>query len=144
MVSVTNKFLPGVNLVHEAALGTMDIVRRMMYREETKKDCFGIFGTVDAWIAYQGKNEYAGKPFSNIRSVVFATGTDLYLVVPANSPIKVYADIKGKRVGVGGSGRTDANMPLFVLEKNAVTKIAFKPYCFVYNEIVQGLQDENL
>ena len=144
MVSVTNRFLPGANLVHEAASGTMDIVRRMMYRESTKKDCFGIFGTVDAWNAYQGKNEYSGKPFSNIRAVVFATGTDLYLVVPANSPIKSYADVKGKRIGMGGPGSTVANTAHFLLEQYGVAKKDFKPYYFTYSETVQGIQDGSL
>ena len=144
MVSVTNRFLPGATLVHEAASGTMDIVRRMMYRETTKKDCFGIFGTVDAWNAYQGKNEYSGKPFSNIRAVVFATSTDLYLVVPADSPIKSYADVKGKRIGMGGPGSTVANTAHFLLEQYGVFKKDFKPYYFTYGETVQGIQDGSL
>jgi TRAP transporter TAXI family solute receptor len=144
MVSVTNRFLPGATLVHEAASGTMDIVRRMMYRDSAKKDCFGIFGTVDAWNAYQGKNEYSGKPFSNIRAVVFAIGTDLYLAVPANSPIKSYADVKGKRIGMGGPGSTVANTAHFLLEQYGVSKKDFKPYYFTYGETVQGIQDGSL
>jgi len=144
MVSVTNRFLPGANLVHEAASGTMDIVRRMMYRESTKKDCFGIFGTVDAWNASQGKNEYSGKPFANIRAVVYATATDLYLVVPGNSPIKSYADVKGRRIGMGGPGSTVANTAHFLLEQYGVAKKDFKPYYFTYSETVQGIQDGSL
>jgi len=144
MVSVTNRFLPGVTLVHEAASGTMDIVRRMMYRDSTKKDCFGIFGTVDAWNAWKGKNEYSGKPFLNLRAVVYATGTDLYLVVPGNSSIKSYADVKGKRIGMGGPGSTVANTAHFLLEQYGVAKKDFKPYYFTYSETVQGIQDGSL
>jgi TRAP transporter TAXI family solute receptor len=144
MVSVTNRFLPGATLVHEAASGTMDIVRRMMYRDSTKKDCFGIFGTVDAWNALQGKNEYSGRPFSNLRAVVYATGTDLYLVVPANSSIKSYADVKGKRIGMGGPGSTVANTAHFLLDQSGVAKKDFKPYYFTYSETVQGIQDGSL
>ena len=54
MVSVTNKYISGTTLVHEATTGTMDIVRRMMQREGMKKPSFGIFGNVDAWNAYKG------------------------------------------------------------------------------------------
>jgi len=144
MVSVTNKYISGITLVHEATTGTMDIVRRMIQREGMKKPSFGIFGNVDAWNAYRGKNEYAGRPFESIRAVVYCLGTDQYFVVPANSPIKSFADAKGKRIGVGGAGSTGANTALFMLEQHGITKNDFKPYFFVYNEIVQGLQDGSL
>ena len=144
MVSVSNKYMTGTSLVHEATTGTMDIVRRMMQRESQKKPCLGIFGNVDAWNAFKGKNEYAGKPFDSVRAIIYCLGTDQYFVVPTNSPIKSYADAKGKRIGVGGAGSTGANTALFGLEQHGVTKTDFKPYYFVYNEIVQGLQDGSL
>ena len=144
MVSVSNKYMTGTSLVHEATTGTMDIVRRMMQRESQKKPCLGIFGNVDAWNAYKGKNEYAGKPFEGVRAIAYCLGTDQYFVVPTNSPIKSYADAKGKRIGVGGAGSTGANTALFMLEQHGVTKADFKPYYFVYNEIVNGLQDGSL
>ena len=144
IVTVTNKYLTDVKLVHEASSGTMDIVRRMMQREATKKDCFGIFGSVDAWRAYKGEGEYAGKPFTNLRAFVFNMGTDLYFVVPGNSPIKSYADAKGKRIGMGGPGSTVANTGLFLFEQHGVKKSDFKPYFFTYKETVEGIQDGSL
>jgi TRAP transporter TAXI family solute receptor len=144
IVSVTNKYLSDVKFVHEACSGTMDIVRRMMMRESQKKDAFGVFGTVDSWRAFKGQGEYAGKPFSGLRAFVFVLPTDVYLVVPANSPIKSYADAKGKRLGVGGPGSTPANTALFLLEQHGVTKENFKPYYYVYKETVEGIQDGSL
>jgi len=144
IVTVTNKYLTDLKLVHEAASGTMDIVRRMMQKESQKKDVFGIFGAVDAWRAYKGEGEYAGKPFTTIRGVVFNMGTDLYFVVPANSPIKSYADAKGKRIAMGGPGSTVANTAHFLLEQHGVQKKDFKPYYFTYKETVEGFQDGSL
>ncbi len=144
IVSVTNRYLPDVKLVHEACTGTMDIVRRMMMREGQKKDAFGIFGTVDSWRASKGEGEYGGKPFSTLRAVVFVLPTDVYFVVPANSPIKSYADVKGKRIGVGGPGSTTANTALFLFEMHGVKKEDFKPYYFVFKEIVEGIQNGSL
>jgi len=144
IVSVTNKHLPDVKLVHEACTGTMDIVRRMMMREGQKKDAFGIFGTVDSWRAFKGEGEYGAKPFSSLRSVVFILPTDVYFVVPANSPIKSYADAKGKRIGVGGAGSTTANTALFLFEMHGVKKEDFKPSYFVFKEIVEGIQNGSL
>ncbi len=144
MISVSNKYIADPKFVHEAATGTMDIVRRMMAREAQKKEAFGIFGTVDAWNAYKGNNEYKGKPFTGLRMVVAVNGTDVYFVVPANSPIKSYADAKGKRLGMGGPGSTPANTAHFLLEQYGVTKKDFKPYYYTYKETVEGIQDGSL
>ena len=54
IVSVSNKYLTDIKLVHEACSGTMDIVRRLMTRDSQKKDAFGVFGTVDSWRALKG------------------------------------------------------------------------------------------
>jgi TRAP transporter TAXI family solute receptor len=144
VISVTNKYITDVKLVHEAATGTMDIVRRMQAREAAKKDALAIYGTPDAWNAYKGNNEYEGKPFTNLRMVVAVNGTDVYLVVPANSPIKSYADVKGKRIGMGGPGSTPANTAHLLLDEHGVTKKDFKPYYYTYKEIVEGVQDGSL
>jgi TRAP transporter TAXI family solute receptor len=144
MVSVENKYVAEPKLVHEAGSGTLDIVRRLMQRESAKKEAFGIFGAVDGWNAYKGNNEYAGKPFTGLRMVVFVMGTDLYFVVPANSPIKTYADAKGKRIGMGGPGSTVANTAHFLLDQHGVTKKDFKPYYYTYREMVEGIQDGSL
>jgi TRAP transporter TAXI family solute receptor len=144
IVSVTNKYLPDAHLVHEATTGTMDMVRRMVQREAEKKPCFAIFGTPDAWKAYKGQDVYAGKPFSELRAVVFVNASDMYLVVPANSPIKSFADVKGKRIGIGGPGSTVATSALLFLQYSGVSKKDFKPYYYTYKESVEGIQDGSL
>lgn len=144
IITVNNKYISETKMVHEATTGTMDIVRRMMARAEAKKDCFSIFGTVDGFRAYKGEGEYSGKAFTTLRHVVFVNGTDLYLVVPANSPIKSYGDVKGKRIGMGGPGSTVANTAHFLFEQHGVKKEDFKPYYFTYRETVDGIQDGSL
>lgn len=144
VVSVTNKYLPGAHLVHEASTGTMDMVRRMMQRDAAKKPCFAIFGAPDAWKAYKGQEVYAGNPFSEVRAIVFVNASDQYLVVPGKSPIKSYADVKGKRIGIGGPGSTVATSALLFLEYSGVTKKDFKPYYYTYRETVEGIQDGSL
>jgi uncharacterized protein len=144
VVTITNRYLPEVKLVQEATTGTMDIVRRMQARETAKKECFGVFGTVDAWRAMKGLDEYSGKPFTGVRALTYVLGTDLYFVVPSNSPIKSYADAKGKRIGVGGPGSTTANTALFLFEQHGVTKKDFKPQYYVFRETVEGIQNGSL
>ena len=144
IVSVTNKYLPDVHLVHEASTGTMDMVRRMMQREAAKKPAFAIFGCPDAWKAFKGQEMYAGKPFTELRAIVFVNASDQYLVVSAKSPIKSFADVKGKRIGIGGPGSTIATSALLFLEYSGVTKNDFKPYYYTYRESVEGIQDGSL
>jgi TRAP transporter TAXI family solute receptor len=144
IVTVTNKYLTDAKLVHEASTGTMDMVRRMMAREAAKKPAFALFGSPDAWKAYKGQAEYSATPFTGLRGVVFNSAFDVYLVVPASSRIKSYADVKGKRIAVGGPGSTVANSALLFLEYAGVTKNDFKPYYYTYRETVEGLQDGSL
>jgi TRAP transporter TAXI family solute receptor len=144
IVSVTNKYLTDAHLVHEATTGTMDMVRRMMSREAAKKPCFAIFGTPDAWKAFKGLEVYSGKPFPELRAAVFVNASDMYLVVPAKSPIKSFADVKGKRIGIGGPGSTVATSALLFLEYSGVAKNDFKPYYYTYRESIEGIQDGSL
>jgi uncharacterized protein len=144
ILSVSNKYMPETKLIHEATTGTMDIVRRMMQRADAKKPCFGIFGAVDGFRAYKGEGEYGGKAFAALRHIAYLNATDLYLVVPDKSPIKSYADVKGKRIGMGGPGSTVANTAMFLIEQHGVKKEDFKPLFFTYRETVEGIQDGSL
>ncbi len=144
-INVSNKYMSGdTKFVHEATTGTMEMVRRLMLAFGQKKEAFADFGTPDAWNAYKGEAEYKGKPFTDLRAIVFNQNTDLYLVVPGNSPIRSYADVKGKRIGMGGAGSSPANCGHLLLEYYGVPKKDFKPYYYVYKESIEGLGDGSL
>jgi hypothetical protein len=141
---VTNRHLPDVQLVVEAASGALDIARRMMQREAEKKPCFGIFGDWEAWDAYKGLNEFASSPFPGIRPAFAMWPTNIIFAVPAKSPIKSYADGKGKRIGMGGPGSSPARCAQFLFDLHGVQKKDFKPYYFQYKETIEGMQDGSL
>ncbi len=145
IVNVTNKYIgQDVKFVHEASTGTMEIVRRLALAESQKKDAFGTFGATDAWKAQTGRDEFAGKGFPGLRAIAFSQMVDIYLVVPANSSIKSYRDVKGKRLGIGGAGSSIAITALLILEQYGITKNDFKPYYFVYKETIEGIKDGSL
>jgi hypothetical protein len=144
-ITVSNKYMSGdVKFVHEASTGTMEMVRRLMAAHSQKREAFADFGTPDAWNAYKGEAEYKGKPFTDLRAIVFNQLTDLCLVVPANSPIKSYGDVKGKRIGMGGAGSSPANFGHTLLDYYGVPKKDFKPYYYVYKESIEGIGDGSL
>ena len=141
---MTKKYVPDVEMVVEPTTGALEMVKRIMEREQIKKEGLGIFGTVDAYYAFKGLREYAGKPYPNLRAMTFLWGADIYLVVPANSPIKSYADLKGKRVGMHGAGSSISLVAFSLLEAHGVKRDNFKPYFFVYRETMEGIIDGSL
>ena len=144
MVSVTNKYMPNANFVHEAATGTMDMVRRMQQREAQKKPVFALFGSPDGFRAYKGVDEYGAKPFTTLRAVAYFNDSDQYFVVPANSPIKSFADVKGKRIGIGPAGSTVSTCAFFFFDQHGVKKADLKPYYFAFKEVVEGIQNGSI
>lgn len=142
--AVSNKYMTGVKFVPMATTGSLEMIRRLQAAESQKKDAFAVLGQTDAWNAYRGEAEYKGKPFPGIRSIMFNQFGDVYLVVPANSPIKSFADVKGKRIGMGGPGSSPANAVFFILAEYGITKNDFKPYYYVYKETLEGMQDGSL
>jgi uncharacterized protein len=144
VVSVTNKYVTDAGMIHEAATGTMEMVRRMIQRESQKKPCFAVFGSPDGFRAFRGEGEYGGKPFSALRAIVFINASDQYLITLTSSGIKTFQDVKGKRIGIGGPGSTVANSALLFLEAHGVKKQDFKPYFYNYKETIEGIQDGSL
>ena len=142
--TVANKYLPEANYVHEATTGTMEMVRRLKQKEAQKRPAFALFATPDAPRAYKGEGEYGGKPFTALRQVAYVNSSDIYFVVPANSPIKSYADVKGKRIGVGSAGSTISNSAFFFFEQYGIKKTDFKVGLYNYKEVVEGIQNGSL
>ena len=87
-MTVTNKYMTDPKLVHEAASGTMDIVRRMMQKEAAKMP-FGIFGTVDAWKAYKGEADFRKALYQSARVVCkrAPTFTSLFRPIRPSNPM---------------------------------------------------------
>ena len=142
--TVSNKYLPEANYVHEATTGTMEMVRRLRQKEAQKRPAFALFATPDAPRAFKGEGEYGGKAFTALRAVAYVNSSDIYFVVPANSPIKSYADVKGKRIGVGSAGSTISNSAFFFFEQYGIKRTDFKVALYNYKEVVEGIQNGSL
>ncbi|MDH6576530.1 TAXI family TRAP transporter solute-binding subunit [Kitasatospora sp. MAP5-34] len=84
--------MPGVRLRLDRSEGSIDNLERVA----SGRDSFAI-ATADAVAEYQGP----GKP--RLRAIARLYDDYLQLVVPADSPVRRAADLKGLRVGVGQS-----------------------------------------
>ncbi len=54
--------------------------------------------------AYNGTSEFEGKPFKDERAVFSVHGEPFTVIARADSGIKTFADLKGKRVNIGNPG----------------------------------------
>lgn len=144
ITAVTNKYLKDASFVHEATSGTKDMLIRMQKRAAQNKPVFALFGAPDGYLVQKGQGDYVGKQFEALRAVCFVDCSDQYLVVPGDSPIRSYADVKGKKIAVGGPGSTIANNAFLFFEKHGVKKDDFKFFFYSYKEIVEGLQNGSI
>ncbi|MBM3487623.1 MAG: TAXI family TRAP transporter solute-binding subunit [Alphaproteobacteria bacterium] len=66
----------------------------------------GIANVLDSLTSYQGTDTFAGKPNPNLRLIARIFPLPLAFMVPADSPVKKIADLKGMRLASGYAGQT--------------------------------------
>lgn len=69
----------------------------------------GLVQNSDAYNAYQGLSNFQDKPIKNIRGISVLYPQPIQIIVHADSKIKSFYDLKGKRVGVGAPGSGEEN-----------------------------------
>ena len=143
MASILNKYIPTVQMMVEATGGTGPTIKFIAEKFEKKQEVFGISTSDGIYNGYTGKKPF-DRPYPMLRGISFLYGAMAYLVVPANSPINTYHDLKGKRVGVGeaGSGVSDIHMKL--IEAHGLTTDMYKRLWLGYNEVVEGITDGSI
>lgn len=64
----------------------------------------GLAQSDQAWNAYNGRDEWGGKPYKGLRSVFSIYPETVMLVTRADTGITSVADLRGKRVNIGNPG----------------------------------------
>lgn len=141
IADLINKEVAGVQMVVEATTGTEEIVKLVTERYNAGKEAFSVADAGGYYFAYKGGREY-DKPHPHLRAVTYVHAADLYLVVRAESPIQSYADLKGKKVGVGSPGSAVEVVSNEVFEAHGVTRNDYQAEFLSYAEVVTGLTDK--
>ncbi len=141
--AVINKYVPEVQMMVETTGGTAAMTKLMQEKSEKNQPSLGVPDSKVTLVAYKGEAPF-NKPMVAQMAVVFTHGAGLNLVVDAKSPIKSYADLKGKRVGVGAAGSGTAQMGMQLIEDHGVTPKMYKPLWLGYNEVVEGIKDGSI
>lgn len=94
-----------------------------------------------AYNAYKGLKPYSS-PMTNIRGMFGGLSTGIMqLLVPGGSPIKTFADLKGKKVAVGPAGGGAITALEACLEKYGVKYSEISPSYVSYDEGVTMMTD---
>lgn len=141
IADLVNKEVPGVQMVVEATTGTEEIVKLLTERYNAGKEAFSVADAGGYYFAYKGEREY-DKPHPHVRAVTYVHAADLYLVVRDESPIKTYADLKGKKVGVGSPGSAVEMVSNEVFEAHGIKRDDIQAEFLSYAEVVTGLTDK--
>jgi TRAP transporter TAXI family solute receptor len=143
MATVLNKYIPEVQMMVEAAGGTVAISKFLEEKFEKKQPAFGHGDSKFFYMAYTGQPPFT-KAYTSLRAITFQQGAGLNLVVPKDSPIKSYYDLKGKRVGVGAAGSGTSQISVKLIEDHGITDKMYKLLWLGYNEVVEGIQDGSI
>jgi uncharacterized protein len=91
---------PNLNITVEGSAGSAENIRRIQAGEME----MGIAFAGDAFLAYNGMEEFSDQAYDGIRAVGFLYGAVSQLVVLKNSGIASYEDLAGKRIALGSAG----------------------------------------
>mgnify|MGYP000876742887 CR=1 FL=1 len=143
MAAVMNKYIPEVQMMVEATGGTAAMSKLVEEKAEKNQPAFGVPDSKVTYMAYTGQAPFT-KPLKSIRAITLTHLPGLNLVVPSNSPIKSYNDLKGKRIGAGAAGSGTSQMSVQLIEEHGITAKMFKPLWLGYNEVVEGIKDGSI
>jgi hypothetical protein len=143
MATVLNKYIPEVQMMVEATGGTVAISKFLEEKFEKKQPALGHGDSKLFYMAYIGQPPFT-KAYSSLRAVTFQQGAGLNLIVPKDSPIKSYYDLKGKRIGVGAAGSGTSQISVKLIEDHGITDKMYKPLWLGYNEVAEGLHDGSI
>ncbi|MCX5803761.1 MAG: TAXI family TRAP transporter solute-binding subunit [Proteobacteria bacterium] len=143
MATVINKYVPEVQMMVEATGGTAAMSKLVEEKAEKNQPAFGVPDSKVTYMAYTGQAPFT-KPLKSMRAITLTHLPGLNLVVPSNSPIKSYYDLKGKRIGVGAAGSGTSQMSVQLIEEHGISAKMFKPLWLGYNEVVEGIKDGSI
>ena len=100
IASRLSKMLDNVEVSNMASAGSVENARRVNSGEID----FGISYSGDTYLARNGRLTNDTNKYPNIHAMAFLYGAPAHLIVLEKSGIKTIADLKGKRIAVGGAG----------------------------------------
>jgi len=138
LANLVTQYAEGVSMVPVVTGGSVENPRLASNGEID----FGLTNANLAYFAYRGEVNYEKK--LNISAVIPLHPSLLHIITLANSPINSFADIKGKKVGVGTAGGGTIDFINNLLEEYGMTINDITPSFLSYDDQFTQLSDKNL
>lgn len=127
----------GINVGAEATGGSVENAR--FIKGKTMEVGF-VESLIADW-AYQGQEMFKGNKVENIRGLISLYPNTMQTVVKADSGIKSYADLKGKKVSCGIQGSSSVLNMKIVLETYGIPFSEIKAQYLSYGPAMELLKD---
>ena len=127
----------GLNVSAEATGGSVENARHI----KNKTMEIGFVESLVADWAYKGEEYFKSGPVQNIRGFIALYPNTIQTVVKANSGIKTYKDLKGKKVACGIQGSSSVLNMKIVLESYGVPFSDIKAQYLAYGPAMELLKD---
>lgn len=142
VAKVINEKVPGFSAKSIASAGVVENDRLLRSGEAD----IIIALPITAYESYTGKGNFAKifskiGPYKDIRSLWWMYGSFVQAIVPADSNIKSFADLKGKKVGVGMPGSTAYISAVGILEAYGVKLDQIQSQQMSVDEMTTGMKD---
>jgi hypothetical protein len=95
-----SKNIPNVEVSNTASAGSLENLRRVNSGEAD----FGIVYSGDTFLGREGRLTNDTRNYKNVYAMAYLYGAPAHLIVKDGSGINKVADLKGKRIAVGGAG----------------------------------------
>jgi TRAP transporter TAXI family solute receptor len=127
----------GINVGAEATGGSVENARHI----KGKTMEVGFVESLIADWAYTGQEMFKDNKVTNIRGLISLYPNTIQTVVKADSGIKSYADLKGKKVSCGIQGSSSVLAMRVVLETYGITFNEIKPQYLAFGPAMELLKD---
>ena len=139
MAKVLKQYNPGLSVTIEATPGGGDGNIRLLGRGKID---LGL-GTLDsAYSAFKREDKFAKENYDNLRTGIVGMRTAFLAIVRANSPIKSFRDLKGKKIA-STSARSKSKTEI-ILQLYGLDKGDFKVIQYNVGECADALKDGNV
>jgi len=143
IADLVTRNIPGYSMHAEASGGSVPSITFIGERVEQGKLAMTALPSVNAIQAYNGEEPFK-KAYPNLRGVNFVYGSELNLVVPADSPIQTIYDIKGRRISLNAPGSGVAIVSEEIVNAHGMTVDDFSALWLNTQEIVSGIKDGSI
>lgn len=144
IADIITRNVPGYSMNAEASGGSIPSITFINEQVAQGKGAMTALPSINAAQAYNGDAPFEDIKAPNLRGVNFVYGSEINLVVPANSPIQSIYDIKGHRISLNAPGSGVAIISEEIVNAHGMTVDDFDALWLSSTEIVSGIQDDSI